>query len=80
MVKKKHCDILVISRTSEDPAEGNHQCPPSKYAQWARLFKYVRTFSAVLYMCINQRATYSFAQVTGVQNTRYTGSFPDVRP
>ena len=45
----------MYSRTSGDPAEGNHQCPPSIYAvgPWARLFKYV--CSHVLYMCIALR-------------------------
>ena len=51
----------MLSRTSEDPAEGNHQCPPSIYAQWARQFKYVRTFSAVQYCtcALIKRATYA---------------------
>ena len=34
----------MYSRTSGDPAEGNHQCPPSinVVGRWARLFKYIR--------------------------------------
>ena len=50
----------MYSRTFGDPAEGNHQCPPSMYAvgPWARLFKYI--CSHVLYMCINQTRFQTF--------------------
>ena len=57
-LKKKH------SRTSGDPAEGNHAVGP-----WARLFKYIR--SHVLYMCINPTRYVLFCTVHCL--------FPDVR-